>query len=1136
MKLIALCQRRYYAKPLLTKLLRIMRLTAILVFMASLQLTAKSYSQTVTWSGTAVSLEKLFGDLEKQTGYVFFFNYDLLKDSRSVTLQVNHAPFKDVLKIIFKDQPFDYLIKKKTIFITRKSDLADLQSVNNTNDPPPVEVTGRVVDEKGSPVGGATITVEGTQIAVAATGAGEFSIAVPEDKRVLLISSVGYEDVKVVIPASHIVHVLLRVKASNIEDVVYIGYGTVKKSDLTGSVGSVSKKDLGDRQALDVPTLLSGKVAGVDVTQGSIHIRGVTSFNNTDPIYIIDGFKGGNLATINPSDIENIEVLKDASSTAIYGAEGANGVILVTTRSGRPGPLKISLNAFTGYSSTPRKISVLNASQYVDYAIDGLTNAGQAVLPKLLTPGVRQDITNWQDAVFKTGLRHEVDLSLSSGTDKSSFLLSLGYRYNGAITVQGPANSDFYLRNKNDFKIKKWLRFGDNLALNYSKNNGTAPQANWLIEGIPYIPVYDSTNTAGLGFGDTNTQTDGSGAGNPVSQAYNYHSYGAALNFQANLWAEIEPVKGLVYRFQGGISGNFSRQVSWNPQYTNGGGVGNNTSSLVDQSGYAYLPLIENYLTYSHQFNKHDVSLMLGNSVVDYGENGNLGIYGTSFANFTVKNVFYANANGVQQENYNKSASLSYFGRFNYQYDNKYLLSVNFRADGSPNFAPSNRWGYFPSVAVAWKLHEEKFIKSLHLFDELKLRAGWGESGNDQIGNFAYLEKVWNTNVYYLLGPNDTRVNGATVIANASGDIKWESTVSKSVGTDMAFLHNRLAATAEYFIKNTNDILFGVPRPPSLGYGSNSVSGNAIVNAASCVNKGFELTVGFRGTIGELRYSVNANYTHVTNKVLSLGLGQPYVNNVGDAVGSVSRTDVGNPIGYFWGYVTNGIFKTQKDLDAANTAAQAKGFSYYQDATTRPGDLRFEDVNGDGHVDDNDRTKTGSPIPTSYYGLLTTFEFRGFDLNAQLQGIAGGNVLYGYYSRDASGTFLSNQESEVLNRWKSESDPGNGIQPRAIIGDPAQNARPSSLFVSKSNYLKIRLLSVGYSLPKRIAANSGVESLRIYCSLENFFTFTKYKRGYDPEVGGFNSGNGGDNLERGVDNPSLIPNPKTIVFGIQVGL
>jgi hypothetical protein len=274
----------------------------------------------------------------------------------------------------------------------------------------------------------------------------------------------------------------------------------------------------------------------------------------------------------------------------------------------------------------------------------------------------------------------------------------------------------------------------------------------------------------------------------------------------------------------------------------------------------------------------------------------------------------------------------------------------------------------------------------------------------------------------------------------------------------------------------------------------------------------------------------------VTNKVLSLGLGQPYVNNVGDAVGSVSRTDVGNPIGYFWGYVANGIFKTQKDLDAANAAAQAKGFSYYQDATTRPGDVRFEDVNGDGHVDDKDRTKTGSPIPTGYYGLFTTIEYKGFDLNAQFQGITGGSILYGYYPRDISGTLLSNQESEVLNRWKSEQDPGNGIQPRAVIGDPAQNARPSSLFVSSSNYLKIRLLSLGYTLPKRTATNKGIENLRIYCSLENFFTFTKYKRGYDPEVGGFNSGSGGDNLERGIDNPSAFPNPKTIVFGIQMGL
>ncbi|HZK62781.1 MAG TPA: TonB-dependent receptor [Puia sp.] len=1124
-----------------------MKLTAILVLVACLQISAKTYSQVVTWSGRDASLEKLFSDIEKQTGYVFFFNYDELKNSKPVTLQVNKAKLKDVLNLVFSNQPLDYLIKKKTVFITKKPTATeDLPAVI----PPPVEVKGKVVNEKGEPVVGATITVTGTKIGTAASADGGFTISVPDDKKTLTISAVGYEDFSLAIPASNKIFVRLKTKLEDYSDVVVVGYGSVKKSDLTGSISSVSRKDLGDRQVPDVASLLAGRAAGVDVSQGAIRVRGVTTFNNTDPMYVIDGVLGGNISTVNANDIERIEVLKDASSTAIYGSMGANGVILITTKSGKAGPLKVNVSAFTGISFTPKKLPVLNASQYVDYALDALKNSGTPPTAKLLSPEVRTDVTNWQDQVFRTARKHEVNVSFSGGSDKSSSYLALGYRYNEAITTDGPSNKDLYARLKNEYQIKPWLKAGINFGVAYDDSKGVSPwNLAYMLNIPPYLPVYDTSNIKGLGFADTDVQTDLNGVANPIAITKLFHSTGNSLNYQISGWAEVQPLKGLTYRVQASVSGNWGRTQDWNPTVVLGGSQQLQQSQLNKQEYYGYSPLIEQYLTYANRIRKHDFTIMGGTTWRNDNQGGRIGVYGTNFANMDVLNVISggAGANGVKTDTYSYAASMAYFGRLNYAYANKYLLTFNFRADASPKFAPANRWGYFPSVAVAWKLHEENFIKDLNIFDQFKIRAGWGISGNDAIGDFMYLSNIFNTNVYYPLGTNQSRVNGATVMTNSSGNIKWESTESKTIGTDMTFLKNRLNLTAEYFIKSTNDILFPVPQPVSMGYGSNSVSGSPIVNAASCENKGFELVLGYQGNLGKLHYAVNANYTYIDNKVTSLGLGQPYLVPVpgSQVTTGVSRTDLNHPIGYFYGFIANGIFKTQAEVDAANQAARdaytkqnpnasASDISsvYYQMSSTAPGDVKFKDLNGDGRVDyDKDRTSIGSPIPRHYFGFSLSLEYGGFDFNALLQGIAGSKIFNANYTGLRGGTQLWNQETYVLGRWESEQNPGNGIVPRAVIGDPSLNNRPSSLMVSSGDYLKVRQLSVGYTLPKSMVAHWGIDDLRFYISTYNLFTISGYSQGYDPDIAGQSS-----NLSRGFDNVNVFPNPKSVVFGIQVGL
>lgn len=987
-------------------------------------------------------------------------------------------------------------------------------------------VTGRILDENGVPVSGASVGITGTKTATAASAAGVFSFKVPTDKNELSISAIGFEEIKVLIGSSNDVAIVLKKKdIGESDDVVVIGYGATKKSDLTGSVSSLNIKDIADRQNPDLATLLQGKVSGVDVNAGAIRIRGVISFNNTDLLIVIDGFLGGSMAMVNANDIESIEVLKDASSTAIYGSRGANGVILVTTKKPKIGPTKISVLLNSGFAYTSKKLDLLNSTEFIDYVQEGLKNAGQNIPPRLLSNAVRAGVTNWQDEVFKTSHSNSIDINFSGGSGNSTFYVSIGYKKSDEIYI-GPKNDDITVRLKNNFTIRRWLRFGDNVALAYRISKGAGPsQVISMVNMPPYIPLTDTANY--WGYGSINRQTDLGDAINPVMTSALSHPQSHNLDYQANIWAELEPLKGLKYHVQYGVTGSFTRSLLLTDKYDNSAQQ-TIDNSFSDNTAYSINPIFESYLTYARRINKHDFTLMAGNTWQNFSQFGSLSVYGQNYANTDVLSVFNAGTRAITGESFGRYAFASYFGRLNYQFDNRYLLTVNIRRDGSPRFAPDNRWGTFPSVAVAWKIQEEGFIKNMGFFDQLKLRASWGISGNDAIGEFRYLSKIWTNGVYYPFGTTPVAVPGATIIDDASQNIKWESTSSKTLGIDLAFLRNTISLTAEYFIKHSNDILFTVPRPQSLGYGLGVTGGDAIANAASCSNKGFDLQVGYRNSIGNLRYSIDANYTLVRNNVTSLGLGQPYMSNV-------SRTDKNHPIGYFYGYTAEGIFETNAELDAVNQSARNAAIKanpqlttaqlnqiFYQLPATSPGDVRYKDLNADGAIsDDKDRSMIGNSIPTNLYGLSIYVYYKSFDLNIFFNGIAGSQVFYSGYEQTRSMKVVQNQESYVLDRWKSEQSPGNGIVPRAILGNPAQNSRASSLMITNGDYLKLRQVSVGFSLPENATGKIGFSRFRIYASGANLLTFTKFP-GYDPEFGG-------SNLSRGQTNMVKLP-------GSQVGI
>jgi len=1105
----------------------IMKITLLLILVSTLNLLATdTYSQTarVSLNLNQTSLKQALKEIERSSEFYFLYNNELIDVERKVDINADNEQINTILDHLFANQEVKYAVYDRQIVISP------------ANMPLPQEVqrkiAGKVTDQSGTSLPGVSVVVKGTTSGVITDTNGNFSLAIIPENATLVFSFVGMKTQEVNVVRKTFINVVLAEETIGIEEVVALGYGTMKKSDLTGSVASVSKKAIGDRTIGDIGSMIQGKVAGVDVENGQIRIRGVTSFNSTDPLVIIDGFLGGSMGNINPNDIESIEVLKDASSTAIYGARGANGVILVNTKNGKAGSLKVNINAYWGIAGTPKKIDMLSASQYVDYALDALTNAKMPITDRLRSPDVRIDRTNWQNEIFRTAKNSEVDIDLSGGSEKSTFFVSLLYKRTEAIYIN-PSWDNFNVRIKNQFNLKKWLKAGENISLSYNISKGTGPNAASgslpFLTALPYMPVRDENNY--WGFAKVDRTTDLSDAQNPVANVYLTHPETNSLAYQANLWADIEPLKGLVYHVQAGVTGGFSRYKVWNDQYANNAG-GTIPADFTEQSTYNIYPVIESYLTYSHKIGSHDLKAMVGNTWQNGATTGGIGIYGQGFAKTTVKNVFQAQTRSVLNDNYAQYAYLSYFGRLNYQFSNRYLLTANVRRDASPRFAPGNRWGTFPSIALAWKMNEESFIKDLNLFDVLKLRASWGISGNDAIGEFRYLSQVWTNGVYYPLGNPVKAVQGATVVTDASQNIKWESTASKTVGVDMVFLKNALSVTAEYFIKNTNDILFAVPRASSLGYGLTG-AGNAIINAASCENKGFELQVGYKNNKGLLKYSINANYTNINNVVTSLGLGQPYID-------SPNRTEVGYPIGYLYGHVATGVFMTQVELDAANKSARDAALVanpaltgvdlakiFYQYSTTSPGDLKFKDVNGDGKVDDKDRTMIGNPIPKHTYGLSLNLDYKGFDFNAYFQGVARSDVYYYAYTYYRGMKNTLNSEIWTLNRWRSEAEPGNGIVPRAIIGDPAGNTRPSSMMVYKGDYLKLKQLSIGYKFSENFVHKMGLSSIRIYTTGYNLLTFSKYPS-YDPE---FSS----DNLNRGRDWYNF-PMARSISFGIQVGL
>ncbi len=996
-------------------------------------------------------------------------------------------------------------------------------------------VTGKLSDENGTPLPGASVTVKGTNRGTTTNADGGFSISVPNDNAVLVFSFIGYTTQEVAVGARSVIDLRMTVDTRTLEEFTYIGYGVAKKKDLAASVSTAGRKEFGDVNVSDANQLLQGKLAGVNVTNNSglpgtgtkITIRGVGTFTNSNPLYVIDGIQGGDINSVSPYDIENITVLKDASSTAIYGAAAANGVVIVTTKRGKSGTPKLSYTGYAGVASPWKKLDLLNASQYVDLVRDIQTGIGGKLTSKLETPDVRVDRTNWQDEIYRNARLTEHYLNLAGGSEKSTFSISMGYTNQQAIM----RNYDYErinFRGSFDQTVGRF-KFGQNFNFRYSVNRGNAASFTDALRMPPYAPTIDPTNLGG--FGRVTTTDDLNDAFNPLTTIYLTERKARETLLYTQLFGEVAILDGLRFKTQLGL--NFNNWNGYNYQKPNANGqIVTVNRQITEYYGYNIGPILENFLSYDKTFGIHAISAVAGNTYMRGGLGRSMSALGSDISNDEIIQIGVAPKSSVTSGSASESAGLAYFGRVNYTLMDKYVFTASFRRDGSYVFGTQNRFGNFPGFGVAWKVTEEDFMKNLSFISDLKVRASWGKTGNNNIPFGITDPTVWrgSPSLVYSLGLDKGYVQGSTINSIANPALRWESTTQTDIGMDIGLFGNRLNLTLDYYNRLNDGLLLQVPIPPSTGVGGPApwIPSAVWQNAASAFNKGVELSAQYRATVGKLSMDITGNVAYNENQVTSLGEGVPFAGGSMDGGFNVTRTAPGYSLGYFYGYKVDRVVSNTADLRALGV--NDKGESTFQ-KDLKPGDIVFQDLNGDGKITEDDQTFLGSPIPKWNYGGNVNLRYGAFDAMIALQGVGGVKIYnaLNYWLEGMTRPFNAN--TDVLRRWQKEGDVTD--VPRA--GQNANlNLRPSDRLLESGNFMRVRNVTVGYSLPSSLLTKTRfISSLRVYGTAQNLLTFTKYS-GYDPEVSSPEVRDNAQNFlfSRGVDR-GQYPQPRSFQVGLQ---
>ncbi len=903
----------------------------------------------------------------------------------------------------------------------------------------------------------------------------------------LKFSYVGYTTQSIAIEGRSVINVTMTESAELLDELVVVGYGTMKKSDLTGAVGSIGGKDIKDVPVNNVGQALQGKIAGVNIVGGekpgdnvTIKVRGLGSINNSDPLVVIDGVPTDlGLNAINPQDIERLDVLKDASATAIYGSRGANGVVMITTRKGVAGTSRLSVSANVAFSNVSKKMSLLDAAGYASLSNDMLSEAGHNTNPAWADPSSLTASTNWVDELLRTGVMQNYNVSYSGGNDKAHYYFSAGF-LNQSGVVDHVNYRRFTFQANNDVKLKSWLKLSNNLLFSADiKKQGS--YSMWdAMRALPTFPVKDEDGE--WSGPDGNSEWYGS-VRNPVGSNDMYRSSTNGYNFLANIAADITLVpEWLQFRSLFGFDGKFWFDDSFSPKY-NWKPTPVEESTQYNSSNRNFTYLWDNYFTFDHKFGKNSLNVMAGMSAQwnhAYWMNGQMnGFLFDTVHQLTNGEKIY-NLDGSQSE----WALLSYMARANYDFDNRYFLTATVRRDGSSRFGPSNRWGTFPSMSAAWKISSESFFPQDIALNDLKLRLGWGKTGSQaSVGNYDYIQTLVT-----LLYPFGTTLDNAEqsalysqVLANSG--IHWEEIEQFNAGVDLSFFNSRINVSLDGYIKNTKQMLVKAAFPITTGFEDTF---DTYTNAGKVRNIGWELSASSVNLTGELGWETDLNVTYNKNKIIDLNSDTPlWRNQFGGAYATMLAADY--PINVFYGYVTDGIFQNMDEVKAHAVQPGAEA-----------GDIRFRDLNNDGIINENDRTVIGNPNPTWLFSMNNRLTYKGFELSIYLQGVSGNKIYNQTRSVMESMSAAYNQAASTADRWYGEGT--SNSMPRAVWADPNGNNRISDRWVENGSYLRLKNVTLAYNFPDKWLKRINFENARILVSCENVATITGYK-GLDPEVG-----------------------------------
>lgn len=1016
-----------------------------------------------------------------------------------------------------------FLISPITLFagVTAHSDAGSETGISNVTQQQQT-VKGIIKGPDGLPVIAANISQKGTNNATITDLNGNFTLNVTGRQPVLVISYIGYVTTEVNVSGRAFVEVVLQEDVAALDEVVVVGYGTMRKKDVTGAVSSVRSGEITKNATSNVMQAIAGKMSGVQVVQNSgtpggdvsILIRGVGTINDASPLYVIDGVPvSGGMWYLNPNDVESIDVLKDASATAIYGSRGANGVVMVTTKQAQEGHTEINFDYSYGIQHSAKTYKMLDASQYAALHNEMRTNAGPeySLNPAFADPESLGAGTDWMDAIFRTAPMQKVNLSMLGGNQKISHATSLGYYTQDGIMKNSSYNR-LSLQSNISSKLASNITVRANVNLS-AENRRTQPVSTVIQNAmriLPSIPIYDDN---GEYAGPTGNAEWNGNALNPVAiiNEQNYRMKG--FRMLSNISLEWEIIKGLKFKTTGGAELGYDYNNSYIPKYKWGMNESKNTMQTAT-SAYEQLYLWDNTLNYDKAFGKHRINAMIGTSYQEYKKESVSAAGSGRASELTTELDNATKATDVGGNSY-RWALMSYMARLHYSYDDRYLLTATFRADGSSKFGKDNRFGYFPSFAAAWNIGNEAFMQSVKPVSLLKLRAGYGQTGNQNIGAYAFADKLSVNGVYNFgsqRGFESNLVNLIYPYLLSNPSVKWESVEQYNVGLDIGFLQNRIVANLDFYVKNTRDMLTKKPVPQTSGTSLEQADWPP-VNIGKVLNRGFEFTVNTKNFVGEFKWETSLNMSFNHNEVVSIG-GPEILNGV-------SLIREGQPINSFYGYELGGIYQTLDEVFTGpvmeNRAPDKASHNPYKN--TSPGDMWFVDVDGNGEINDLDRTVIGNPSPDCIFGFNNTFSYKNFDLSIFFQGALGNQVWNGVRASHESMNSTYNQLATTLERWTGEGS--SYSMPRAIYADPNNNSRASTRWLEDGAYAKLKNLTFGYTLPEKWIRKAKMKALRLYVSLDNLCTITNYS-GLDPEAG--LSG-----LDYGV-----YPSARTYMFGVSV--